>query len=112
LRLTTLGIQAHSGTLLGLVNEIAMAALALGILVLVGCGYGMWWRRRSGATRSVPGPTLLQLPPRVIAAVVVVTVVAAWAMPVFGVTLAGFLVVDVLMNRRARTRARPGADAV
>ncbi|MFD2414916.1 PepSY domain-containing protein [Amycolatopsis pigmentata] len=45
-KLTTLGIQAHSGTLLGLANQIAMALLALGTLVLIALGYRMWWTRR------------------------------------------------------------------
>jgi uncharacterized iron-regulated membrane protein len=87
-----------------------MALLALGILVLVVLGYWMWCRRRTeAAARSTAGPTLLQLPPHVIAVIVVLTAAAAWAMPVFGVTLAGFLLVDVAMNRWKRRRV-PTAD--
>ena len=36
------------GTLFGLVSQIALALLALGIGALVVYGYIMWWRRRGG----------------------------------------------------------------
>jgi uncharacterized iron-regulated membrane protein len=104
-KLTTLGIQAHSGTLLGLVNEIVMALLAIGALVLLALGYRMWWRRRGSANVSadVRGPSLVQLEPRVGVGVVLATVVVAWAMPVLGVTLVGFLLLDVAVSRSRRT---------
>src|SRR5438045_1646242 len=67
-KLTTLGIQAHSGTLLGLANQIAMALLALGTLALLVLGYRMWWKRRPTGRRRAPAPSPVwrQLPRPVI----------------------------------------------
>lgn len=47
-QLTSWIIQLHMGTLFGLVSQIALALLALGIGALVVYGYIMWWRRRGG----------------------------------------------------------------
>ena len=47
-QLTSWIIQLHMGTLFGLVSQIALALLALGIGALVIYGYIMWWRRRGG----------------------------------------------------------------
>jgi uncharacterized iron-regulated membrane protein len=51
----------------------------------------------------VRGPSLVQLEPRVGVGVVLATVVVAWAMPVLGVTLVGFLLLDVVVSRSRRT---------
>ena len=51
-QLTSWSIQLHMGTLFGLVSQIALALLALGIGALVVYGYIMWWRRRGGKTNG------------------------------------------------------------
>ena len=51
-QLTSWIIQLHMGTLFGLVSQIALALLALGIGALVVYGYIMWWRRRGGKTNG------------------------------------------------------------
>ncbi|WP_051399887.1 PepSY-associated TM helix domain-containing protein [Haloechinothrix halophila] len=106
-KLTTLGIQAHSGTLLGLANQIAMATLALGALVMLVLGYRMWWLRRPTTRTAAPIPARLlrRLPMRVLVPLVVVTVALGWAMPVFGVTLAGFVLADTAYQAVRRTSA-------
>jgi len=96
-KLTTIGIQAHSGTLLGPANQIAMALLAIGTLVLLAVGYRMWWQRRpAGRTRA---PVWRQLPKPALIAVVVGTVALGWVLPVLGVSLAVFLVFDAVNTR-------------
>ncbi|WP_433279473.1 PepSY-associated TM helix domain-containing protein [Pseudonocardia xinjiangensis] len=97
-KLTTLGIQAHSGTLLGLVNQIVLAAVAVGALVLLVVGCRMWWRNRPVRSAG-PGPGDARLSPRAVLGVVLVTVLAAWAMPVLGVTLGAFLLLDLIVGR-------------
>ncbi|MCZ7437012.1 PepSY domain-containing protein [Micromonospora sp. WMMC241] len=111
-KLSKLGIQAHMGRLFGPVNQILLAALALGLLCVVVWGYRMWWQRRpTRAGRRAP----LGAPPargavrgvRWWALLIGVPVVAAlgWALPWFGGTLLGFLVVDAvvgLLHRRRR----------
>ncbi|SDC41387.1 PepSY-associated TM helix domain-containing protein [Actinokineospora iranica] len=95
-KLTTLGIQAHSGTLLGLANQIALGLLALGTLALLALGYRMWWKRRpAGATFAAAPPTVWRrLPQPVIFLIVLAIGGLGWAMPVFGVTLVAFVALD------------------
>jgi uncharacterized iron-regulated membrane protein len=107
-KLTTLGIQAHSGTLLGLVNEVGMALLAVGALVLLALGYRMWWRRRRSPAATAGGrePSFLELGPRVVVGVGLATVALAWTLPVLGVSLAGFLVIDTAVRNARRSQLR------
>jgi uncharacterized iron-regulated membrane protein len=119
-RLSKLGVQAHMGRLFGLVNQILLAALALGLLCVLVWGYRMWWQRRP--TRA-DRRALLGVPPArgpwqrlpVWAVVVGVPAVFAvgWAIPLFGIPLAGFLVLDVIIGsaRRRRDRAAPTSPA-
>jgi uncharacterized iron-regulated membrane protein len=106
-KLTTWGINAHMGLLFGLANQIALTLLAAGLICLVVWGYRMWWHRRPtrgesrfgrppvrGAWRRVPG--------RVLAPVVVVVAVIGYYLPVLGVSLLGFLVVDLVVGLRAK----------
>ncbi|MFI5833415.1 PepSY domain-containing protein [Micromonospora sp. NPDC051300] len=113
-KLSKLGIQAHMGRLFGPVNQVLLAALALGLLCVVVWGYRMWWQRRpTRADRRTP----LGTPPargaarglRWWALLVGVPVVVAfgWALPWFGGTLLGFLVVDALVGLRHRRRRGP-----
>lgn len=95
-KLTTLGVQAHSGTLFGFANQLALALVAVGTLALLVLGYRMWWQRRpaSGGLAPAPEPVWRQLPAPMLVAVVVVAAALGWAMPVFGVTLITFVALD------------------
>ncbi|GAA1891531.1 PepSY domain-containing protein [Asanoa iriomotensis] len=114
-KLSSWGVALHMGYLFGLVNQILLAALALGLLCVTGWGYRMWWQRRpTRADRAAP----LGAPPARGAwrqahpsAVVVILVVAAavgWALPLLGVSLAAFLVVDLLIGAVRRAVATGG----
>lgn len=110
-KLSRWGIDAHTGILFGLVNQIAVATLAGGLIFLILWGYRMWWQRRPtggravafgrpiprGAWRQVPLPVLLPLA-AVVAAV-------GWFLPLLGISLLAFLVVDVVLGLVARARA-------
>ena len=55
-KLSKLGVQAHMGVLFGMVNQILLAALAIGLLCVIVWGYRMWWQRRPTRTgRARPG---------------------------------------------------------
>jgi uncharacterized iron-regulated membrane protein len=115
-KLTEWGVDAHMGLLFGLVNQLVLAALAVGLLVLVFLGYRMWWQRRPkrgprlrvgrpmprGAWRHLPWPALVPL--------ALMTVAIGWAIPPLGVTLAAFLLLDGLIGLW-RHRARPAIAA-
>ena len=109
------------GLLFGLVNQILLAALALGLLCVIVWGYRMWWQRRptradrralAGAPPARGGVRGLPL----WALLIGVPVIAAlgWALPLFGVTLLAFLVIDVAvraLSRRRRPATAPTSPA-
>lgn len=114
-KLTRWGINAHMGTLFGLVNQILLAVLAVGLTCVILWGYRMWWQRRpTRADRRAP----LGAPPArgawrgmpiwALAVGVVVVVAVGWALPLFGIPLAGFLVADLVIGT-VRRRAAPTA---
>lgn len=109
-KLTNWAIDAHMGVLLGLVNQIVLALLAVGLICVVVLGYRMWWQRRPAAGRVGAAPrrgALGGLEP--IEAVVVVVVIAAagWFAPLLGLSLGAFVIVDSTVGSR-----RAGAPKV
>lgn len=110
-QLAKLGVQAHMSVLFGPVNQIILALTAIGLLCMVGWGYRMWWQRRPtradrrrpvgdpparGTWRTVPrGPLMVG---------VLVVAAIGWAIPVLGVSLLAFLVIDVLVGLAIRRR--------
>ncbi|GAA2658295.1 PepSY-associated TM helix domain-containing protein [Streptomyces lunalinharesii] len=114
-KLTRWGIDAHMGLLFGLANQIALALLAVGLIAMVLWGYRMWWLRRP--TRS-GGPSFGRAPARgawrripgaVLAPAVVVIAVVGYFLPLFGLPLLAFLIVDLTVD--AVRRRRLGAAA-
>jgi uncharacterized iron-regulated membrane protein len=114
-QLSKLGVRFHMGYLFGIVNQILLAALAVGLLCVIVWGYRMWWQRRpTRADRAAPlgAPPARgawrQVHPAVLVVVIAVVAFVGWAMPLLGVTLAGFLLLDLVIGiaRRRRTRTR------
>jgi uncharacterized iron-regulated membrane protein len=108
-QLTKLGVQAHMGVLFGPVNQILLAALAIGLLCVILWGYRMWWQRRPTRTDrpALAGtpPTRgawLGLPAWAVVAGVPVVFAIGWALPLFGIPLAAFLLIDALLSLRPR----------
>ncbi|SDJ78242.1 Uncharacterized iron-regulated membrane protein [Nocardioides sp. YR527] len=110
-KLTDWVIGAHMGVLFGVPNQLALAALALGLILATVLGYRMWWLRRP---RGARGPRFGRPAPRgawrrlswpALAALVATTAVVGWFVPMLGVTLIGFLVVDAAIGlTRSRSR--------
>ncbi|WP_306210285.1 PepSY-associated TM helix domain-containing protein [Actinoplanes sp. RD1] len=112
-KLTQWGIYAHMGDLFGLANQLVLAALALGLITVIVWGYRMWWQRRPTRAdrRALAGAppargAWQQLPSWGIVLGVPVVFAIGWFMPLFGVPLAGFLLIDVLVGA-LRRRRRP-----
>lgn len=113
-KLTQWGIYAHMGGLFGLANQIVLAALALGLVTVIVWGYRMWWQRRPTrddrkAMAGAPPArgAWQQLPTWGIVVGVPVVFAIGWVIPLFGVPLAVFLLIDIAVG--ALRRRRPPA---
>ncbi|QTI68332.1 PepSY-associated TM helix domain-containing protein [Gordonia polyisoprenivorans] len=111
-KMTTWAISAHMG-LFGVINQIALVALGIGLLSVIVRGYLMWWRRRpTRGDRHLPQAprrgALSGLRPLEALAVVAVAAGLGWFMPWFGIPLALFVIADAL---RGVITTRRDADA-
>ncbi|MGW8887384.1 PepSY-associated TM helix domain-containing protein [Streptomyces sp. NPDC055749] len=114
-KLTRFGIDAHTGVLFGLANQLALAALALSLVLLIVWGYRMWWLRRPtkerglSAGRPMPRGAWRKVPLPVLLPIVAATALVGWFVPMLGVSLLVFLVIDVVLGRLAKLKAKAGA---
>ncbi|KAF0846423.1 putative iron-regulated membrane protein [Nocardia caishijiensis] len=105
-KLTNWGIAFHMGLLFGLVNQLLLLAIMLGLVVMIVLGYRMWWQRRPTRGRSLPIPprrgvlrkTSLWITVPLVAAAVVI----GWFVPLLGLSLLGFFLIDVALGLAAR----------
>ncbi|TSI12802.1 PepSY domain-containing protein [Brevibacterium aurantiacum] len=111
-KLARWGIDLHMGTMFGLANQIVLVVLAIAIASMVVWGYVMWWQRRPKHDPSrrfgiTPGRgALADAPWWSVAAVALVAVGIGWFLPMVGVSLIGFLIVDGVLAMSVRRRAR------
>ncbi len=114
-KLTTWGIALHMGILFGLSNQIVLLALAIALVAVIVLGYRMWWLRRPtrGTQRWGRPPArgaLRGLHPAVIGAIVIGSVLVGWFVPLLGLTLLGFVAVDMVVGVFQRRRASSGTN--
>ncbi|MGA4845094.1 PepSY-associated TM helix domain-containing protein [Streptomyces sp. G5(2025)] len=107
-KLTRWGIDAHAGSLFGLVNQIALAALALGLILLIVWGYRMWWQRGRGSSfgRPMARGAWQDVPAYVLVPLMAAIAVLGYFVPLLGIPLAAFLAVDVVLGEVAYRRGR------
>ncbi|MCU4298631.1 PepSY domain-containing protein [Brevibacterium permense] len=111
-KLARWGIDLHMGTLFGLVNQIVLCVLALGIAAMVVWGYVMWWQRRprrNPAKKFGFAPSrgaLADAPLWGVGAVVLAAVAIGLFLPLVGISLIVFLILDVLLGLRTQRRER------
>lgn len=110
-KLADWGIRAHMGFLFGLLNQMLLLTVAVGLLTVIVRGYRMWWQRRPvrGSAWALGRPprrgTLRRLPPPAFALLVVAAAVG-WFLPLLGISLVAFLVIDALIGAVALGAAR------
>lgn len=107
-KLTRWGIDLHTGTLFGLANQIALMLLALCLILLIVLGYRMWWQRGRGSAfgRPIPRGAWQQVPPQILVPLLAGVAVLGYFLPLFGIPLAAFLTVDILLGEIAYRRGR------
>ncbi|MER5467753.1 PepSY domain-containing protein [Streptomyces sp. NPDC002685] len=112
-KLTRWGIDAHTGTLFGLVNQIALMALALSLILLIVWGYRMWWLRgrASAFGRPIPRGAWQHVPPQILVPALATVAVLGYFVPLLGIPLAVFVAADVLLGEIAHRRAGASATA-
>lgn len=97
------GVDAHMGILFGLANQILMALFGIALSAMIVLGYVMWWRRRPSAGTMAPlMQAVWKLAPAQRLACAVLAIALGWALPLMGISLLGFLLVDALRWRLAR----------
>lgn len=113
-KLTRWGIDLHTGVLFGVVNQIALMLLTLSLILLIVWGYRMWWQRGRGSAfgRPVPRGAWQQVPPQILVPLVALVAVVGYFVPLLGISLAAFIVVDVVLGEIAHRRGKPKPAAV
>ncbi|MDN3297343.1 PepSY domain-containing protein [Streptomyces ficellus] len=111
-KLTRFGIDAHMGVLFGLANQLLLAALMVAVILLIVWGYRMWWLRRPtkdrrlSAGRPMPRGAWRKVPVTLLLPLAAATALVGWFVPMLGISLLAFLVVDIALGLLARARAR------
>ncbi|MGJ6122566.1 PepSY-associated TM helix domain-containing protein [Mycolicibacterium sp. Y3] len=109
------GIRAHMGLLFGLLNQLVLLGIAVALVAVIVGGYRMWWLRRPtrgsawAVGRAPLRGGLRKLSPWAAGTLVVIAVALGWFLPLFGIPLAAFVIVD--LGIAAITRGKAGSDA-
>jgi uncharacterized iron-regulated membrane protein len=118
-KLADWGIRMHMGFLFGWLNQFLLFGVAVALVTVVVRGYRMWWQRRPtrGSDWAVGRPPrrggVRTLHPAAIAVVALCALALGWFLPLLGISLVGFLVVDALIGavkarRASRDLSAPG----
>ncbi|MBB6553235.1 PepSY-associated TM helix domain-containing protein [Nonomuraea rubra] len=100
-KLTSWGISAHMGTLFGLANQIALMAVAAGLITLIVLGYRMWWQHRPASTPARGAWRQAGWAATGLLALVAVGI--GVFLPLMGIPLVAFLLLDAVLGWRSRS---------
>lgn len=100
------GIDFHMGILFGIANQLFMAAVALGLVASIVYGYRIWWLRRPapGSAPKTLSESWTRLSTGAKCGTLVVAGALGWAMPVLGISLIGFITIDLVRWRLSSTK--------
>lgn len=109
------GIRGHMGFLFGLANQLLLLGIAVALVAVIVGGYRMWWQRRPtrGSSWAVGRPPRRggwkRLSPWAIGGVLIGAVAVGWFLPLLGISLAVFVLVDMAIG--AAKRRKESTDA-
>lgn len=96
------GIDAHMGILFGVINQILLTVFGLSLCLMIIWGYKMWWMRRPAAGQAAK--PLLQAWNKLTglgkASSVLIALFLSVCLPVMGVSLLVFLLIDAWRWKR------------
>ncbi|MCP9271064.1 PepSY-associated TM helix domain-containing protein [Mycolicibacterium arenosum] len=104
-KLADWGIRMHMGFLFGWLNQLLLFGIAVALVTVIVRGYRMWWQRRPtrGTQWAVGRPPvrgfLRRQHPAVLGALTVGAVAVGVVLPLLGISLAAFLVLDAIVGR-------------
>ncbi|WP_406232287.1 PepSY-associated TM helix domain-containing protein [Nocardia sp. NBC_01009] len=111
-KLTNWGIQFHMGLMFGLLNQLLLLVVMIGLITVVVRGYLMWWNRRPtrDGSRIVLGRAprrgvLRKTSPWLAVPLVAAALVVGWFVPLVGLSLLAFLAIDLVIGLVGRVRA-------
>lgn len=110
-KLADWGIRMHMGFLFGWLNQLVLFGVASALVTVIVRGYRMWWQRRPtrGSQWAVGRPAVRGLlrrqHPGVFAAMAVCAVAFGVFLPLLGISLLAFLVLDVIVGGLKASRA-------
>ncbi|MFC8225084.1 PepSY-associated TM helix domain-containing protein [Streptomyces sp. NPDC057287] len=107
-KLSRWGIDAHTGVLFGLANQLVLAVLTAALIALIVLGYRMWWRRGRGSAfgRPMQRGAWQKVPPHVLVPLMAGVAVVGYFVPLLGIPLAAFIAVDIVLGEVAHRRGR------
>lgn len=103
-KLSRWGIDAHMGMLFGWVNQVLLTAVAVALICMIVWGYRMWWLRRPtrGFGKAPERGAWQRVPKRILIPIGIAALGIAYALPIFGISLLAFLVVDSALGALSR----------
>ena len=96
------GIDAHMGVLFGVANQIILAIFGLSLCLMIIWGYAMWWIRRpqAGSTAKPALQAWSKLSSQQKIMTLLIAIALGLFMPVMGVSLIVFLLIDLYRWKR------------
>ena len=98
------GVDAHMGVLFGVINQLILAAFGFALCAIIIYGYKMLWQRRrnsKGKQNTLTG-AWLKLSKNTQITLSVITIILGYALPLIGVSLFLFCMIDLLRWRSSK----------
>jgi uncharacterized iron-regulated membrane protein len=100
------GVDGHIGILFGLPNQLILIVFGTSLCFMIVWGYRMWWLKRPAAG-AIPR-TVMQAWARMGASskiiLLILALVFGYSLPLMGVSLVIFVLIDLLRSRLANQR--------